>query len=143
MIIDSVRNFILTCPFLNESDDGKKINVNYLAESATVYSIEEVPCDPILKTYIGGDTVRQFQFIFASREEYGPDILQNITNSDFYEKFSDWIEEQNDIGNFPILDKKKPLEIKVMSPGYVLQVSVDKVRYQIELRLKYYKTKEN
>lgn len=143
MIIDSVRKFILTCPILNESSDGIRINVNYLGEDATVYSIEEVPCDPILKTYVGGDTVRQFQFIFASREDYGPDILQNITNSDFYENFASWIEKQNDAENLPILDNRKSLEIKVMSPGYVLQVSADKVRYQIELRLKYYKSKES
>lgn len=143
MIVDSIRKFILTCPFLNELDGGIRLNVNYLAEDSTVYSIEEVPCEPILKTYINGSSDRQFQFIFCSREPYGSDILQNIKNSGFYEDFANWIEEQNDLKNFPILDNDCiSEEIKVLTPGYAFQVATDKARYQIELRLKYLKKKK-
>lgn len=144
MIIESIRKFILTCPFLNESsDEGIRLNVNYLGEDSTVYSIEEVPCEPILKTYINGDSERQFQFIFCSREPYGANEIQNIKNSGFYEDFAEWVEEQNDFKNFPILERKcQSEEIKVLSPGYAFQVATDKARYQIELRLKYLKKKK-
>lgn len=144
MIIDSIRKFILTCPFLNESSDGGiRLNVNYLGEDSTVYSIEEIPCDPVLNTYINGDSSRQFQFIFCSREPYGSDIIQNLANSDFYEDFANWIEEQNLIGNFPTLEGKcRSEEIKVTGPGYAFQVDTDKARYQIELRFKYLKKRK-
>lgn len=144
MIIESIRKFILTCPFLNESSDGGiRLNVNYLGEDSTVYSIEEVPCDPMLKTYINGDAEKQFQFIFCSREPYGSDEIQNISNSGFYEDFANWIEEQNTLKNFPILeDNCKSEKIKVLSPGYAFQVATDKARYQIELKLEYLKKKK-
>lgn len=144
MIIESIRKFILTCPFLNESsDEGIRLNVNYLGENSTVYSIEEVPCEPVLKTYINGDSERQFQFIFCSREPYGANEIQNIKNSGFYEDFAEWVEEQNDLKNFPILEGKcRSEEIKVLSPGYAFQVATDKARYQIELRLKYLRKKK-
>lgn len=143
MIIEAIRNYIRTCSCLQEFEGVPglvKVNVDYLEENSTVYSIEEVPTDPIIKKYINGDSIRQFQFIFASREPYGADVLQNISNSGFYEDFANWIEAQNNNDNLPILDDGyESQEIKVLSPGYAFQVDVDKARYQIELRLKYYK----
>lgn len=143
MIIQAIRNFIKSCPYLQEFEGTEgviKVNVDYLEATGTVYSIEEVPVDPILKKYVNGDSIRQFQFIFASREPFGSDVLQNISNSGFYEDFANWIEEQNNNDSFPVLgDGYESQEIKVLSPGYAFAVSVDKARYQIELRLKYYK----
>jgi hypothetical protein len=140
MIMESVRTFIKTCPFLLEFDGFINVNVDYLGEEITTYSIEEIPCEPILKKYIGGGALKQCQFIFASREPYGSDVMQNILNSSFYEDFQNWIEEQNNLGNLPILtDGSESQEIKVLSNGYAFQVSEDKGRYQIDLRLKYLK----
>lgn len=140
MIIDGIRKYIRKCPYLSKFEGAVRVNVNYLSENSTSYSIEEVPCNPILKQYIGGDSLRQIQFIFCSREPYGSDVLQNIDNSGFYEEFSDWIYEENQKGNLPTLENGcESLEIKTLSSGYAFQVSEDKARYQIELRLKYYK----
>ena len=143
MIIEAIRDYIKKCTALQEFEGITglvKVNVDYLEENSTVYSIEKVPTDPIIKKYINGDSIRQFQFIFASREPYGADVLQNISNSGFYEDFANWIETQDDNSNLPILDDGyESQEVKVLSPGYAFQVDVDKARYQIELRLKYYK----
>ena len=117
-----------------------RVNVNYLEPNVDTYSIEEMPIEPILKQYINGDSIRQYAFIFTSREPYGSDVLQNIDNSGFYEKFADEIETKNDNEVFPILDSKLEVrEIKVTSTGYAFAVSEDTAQYQIQLRLKYYK----
>lgn len=143
MIINSIRKFILTCPFLNESDEGIRLNINYLGENSTVYSIEEAPCKLVIKTYINGDSDRQFIFVFCSREPYGSDIMQNLTNSSFYEDFANWIEEQNNNKNFPVLDNGcRSEKIEVLSTGYAFKVTADKARYQIELKLEYFKKKK-
>ncbi|MDU1279215.1 MAG: chloramphenicol resistance protein [Clostridium sp.] len=140
MIIDALRNYIRTCQHLDTFNNAVKVNVNYLEGSTDTYSIEEVPTEPILKKYVNGDSVRQYIFIFTSRESYGADVLQNIDNSGFYEKFADWIESNNDNEIFPVLDNElEPLEIKVTSTGYVIDVNEDTARYQIQLRLKYFK----
>lgn len=142
-MIQDIRKFILTCPFLKESDEGIRLNVNYLGDDATVYSIEELPCQPVIKTYVNGDSVRQFQFTFCSREPYGNNIVQNITNSDFYTDFADWINEQNNNKNFPTLaDGLNVEKIEVLTNGYAFAVSADKARYQIELKLRYLKKKK-
>lgn len=137
MIINSIRDFIKTCPYL--SDFSKLINVDYLGEDTTSYSIEEIPVEPIMKRYINNDTVRQYDFIFASREDYGSDVLQNIENSGFYEKFAYWLELENNKGNLPQLSEgKTATKIITTSNGYAFQTDVNKARYQIQCKLIYF-----
>ena len=143
MIIDSLRTYIKSCPHLEAFNNAIRVNVNYLEGDTTTYSIEEVPIDPIVKKYINGDTIRQYAFIFTSREPYGADVLQNIDNSGFYEKLANWIETQDENEVYPVLDAGlEPLEIKVTSTGYAFAVTEDTAQYQIQLSLKYFKRKE-
>lgn len=140
MIIKALRDYIRNCPHLDTFNNAIRVNVNYLEPEADTYSIEEVPIEPILKKYVNGDSIRQYAFIFTSREPYGIDVLQNIDNSGFYEKFADWIENQNDNERLPLLDNGlEPLEIKVTSTGYAFAVTEDTAQFQIQLRLKYFK----
>lgn len=136
MIIKALMEYISTCPYLYEFNKG--INVDYLDNDSTTYSIEEVPCNPIIKKYLDGSSKRQYDFIFASRESYGADVFQNIENSGFYEDFSNWIEQENAQGNLPILGvNKEAVELKVSTTGYAFQTDENSARYQIQLKLIY------
>lgn len=141
-IIESIRNFIKTCPFLEEFDGAIRIGVDFLDEQSTTYSIEKVPCNPIIKRYVDGSTKKQEQFIFASREIYGQDVFNNLDNINFYEKFAQWIETNDDKGNLPVLENgKESLSIEVTSNGYAFQTDVDKAQYQIQMKLIFMKRK--
>lgn len=143
MIIDALRNYIRMCPHLDTFNNAIKVNVNYLEPNTDTYSIEEVPINPIVKKYVNGDSIRQYAFIFTSREPYGADVFQNIDNSGFYEKFADWVENQDDNEIFPLLDNGlEPISIEVTSTGYAFAVTEDTAQFQIQLRLKYLKRKE-
>lgn len=140
MIIKALRDYIRTFKCLETFNNAIKVNVNYLEENPDTYSIEEVPIEPVVKKYVNGDTIRQYAFIFTSREPYGVDVLQNIDNSGFYEKFADEVEKKNNSETFPLLDNGlEPLEIKVTSTGYAFAVTEDTAQFQIQLRLKYFK----
>lgn len=142
MIIDALRNYIRMCPHLDTFNNAIKVNVNYLEPNTDTYSIEEVPINPIVKKYVNGDSIRQYAFIFTSREPYGIDVLQNIDNSGFYEKFADWVETQDDNEILPLLDNGlEPLSVEVTSTGYAFAVTDDTAQFQIQLRLKYLKKK--
>ncbi|MBU3112002.1 chloramphenicol resistance protein [Clostridium lacusfryxellense] len=144
MIIESIRDFIKNMDCLEMFNNAISVNVNYLEPNVDTYSIEEMPIEPILKKYVNGDSIRQYAFIFTSRNPYGSDVLQNIDNSGFYEKFADEIESKNDNEIFPVLDNNSEVrEIKVTSTGYAFAVSEDTAQYQIQLRLKYYKSRRN
>lgn len=141
-IIESIRSFIKKCPFLEEFDGAARIGVDFLDSEVTTYSIEKVPCNPIIKKYVDGSSKRQEQFIFASRESYGQDIFNNLDNINFYENFAKWIEQNNDEGKLPILDGgKETLSIEVTSNGYAFQTDIDRAQYQIQMRLIYMERK--
>ena len=136
-IIESVKNFILTCPYLAEL---KAVNVDFLPESPDTYSIEEVPTNSVLQTYLDGSQERQYVFVFASRFYYSDETRNNIENSGFYEDFSDWLDKQTQIGKLPVMrDGLTPTKIEAMSSGYLFDISGDlsNARYQIQCRLIY------
>lgn len=132
-LIDSIRAFILTCPFLQDW----RVNVDYIGEEMG-YSIDPLPCDPIIQKYMDGGAKKQFQFAFTSQEEYDQDARINIENSGFFQRFSEWMEEQDFIGNFPSLDEGKiPISLETLNSGYLYDVDEVRARYRIEGRLIY------
>ena len=136
-IIESVKDFILKCPHLAEL---AAINVDFLPESPDTYSIEQVPTNSVIQTYLDGSQERQFVFVFASRLYYSDETRNNIENCGFYEAFSDWLDEQTKTGNLPIMrEGLTPTKIEAMSSGYLFDVSGDlsNARYQIQCRLIY------
>ena len=136
-IIESVREYIQNLSCLSTFNNA--INVNYLADEDDSFSLEEVPCNPVVKKYIDGSSLRQYQFIFTSKEPYSEEILQNIDNSSFYEDFANEIEEKNNKGDLPVLDNLEARSIEVTSSPYCVRATEDKAIYQINLNLKYYK----
>lgn len=141
-VIESIRNFIKNCPYLEEFEGAIRIGVDFLDKETTTYSLEKVPTNPIIKKYIDGSCKKQELFIFSSRESYGPDVFNNLENINFYEKFAEWIEEMNIKGELPSLDNKREAEkIEVTSNGYAFQTDVDRARYQIQMRLIYIERK--
>lgn len=133
-VIKQIREYIMKFPGLK---DGC-LCVDYLGAEPIEYTVEAVPCDPIYKKYIDGGCLKQFLFIFASREFFSRDVNQCIENLDFYEQFTDWIENNNDNEVLPELDNgKTALTVEVVTQGYVFDYDESAARYQVQLRLIY------
>lgn len=135
-IIDALEKYFIGCELLK---DGA-LRVDYLGEKPVEYTIEVLPCDPFVKRYLGGSTVRQYLFAFGSREFYSQERLQNIQNSAFYERLADWVETNSMSGVLPELpDGMEAQQLEVVSSGYLFDGSMTNARYQIQLRLLYFK----
>lgn len=135
-IIDALEKYFIGCELLK---DGA-LRVDYLGEKPVEYTIEVLPCDPVVKRYLGGSTVRQYLFSFGSREFYSQERLQNIQNSAFYELLADWVETRSMSGILPELpDGMEAQQLEVVSSGYLFDGSMTNARYQIQLRLLYFK----
>ncbi|MBU5487023.1 chloramphenicol resistance protein [Clostridium sp. MSJ-8] len=136
-IIEAIRDYISSLECMKTFDNA--INVNYLDSETDNFSIEEIPCNPIIKKYVDESTIRQFQFAFCSREPYGAEIIQNIDNSSFYEDFANEIEDKNNKGILPLLADVEVRSLEVTSSAYAVSVTEDTAMYQINLNLKYFK----
>ena len=136
-IIDALRTWFASYPLLK---DGL-LNVERLGAEPVDYTIDsDQPESIVLRQYTDGGSLRQFPFVFASMESYGVDTMKNIENSGFYEALADWVEQQSDAGNLPVLDdqRKIPEYIEVLSGGYPFDVGDSTARYQIAMNFVYY-----
>ncbi len=136
-MIEEIREYFSQCPLFK---DGK-INVNYLGEDFG-YTIDAVPSPGVIRRYVDGGTLRQYVFIIASREPYEKNVLLNMQTARFYEELEAWVGEQNALNHLPEL--KDPgcaaRGIECVASGYAFDMSrAGWARYQIQLRLKYYK----
>ena len=135
-IIEGITDFISACPLL---EDGV-FRVDALGNEPLEYCVETPIFDPVVQTYIDGSQIKQYQFNFSSREYYSMDRVENIQNSEFYEKFAGWIEQQNRAENYPDLPEGcETQQLEVLSPGYIFDATMQNARYQIQLRLVYFK----
>lgn len=135
ILIDEVRTWLQECTLIDAND---RFNANYLGADPTEYTIEDVPVVAVLKQYLGG-ALKQKNYMIASRNSYGVDILDNIANSGFYDALSDWVQAQNKARNFPNMGENKTVRnIKTTSTAYIFEAGADTARYQIPLQITYY-----
>lgn len=133
-IIEGIQKFIKKCPALKNG----KINVDFLGEDPIRYVVSAVPCKPIIKKYVGGGAMKQYLFVLASRERFGGDVCENLSNSGFYEQVEEWLDEQNAKNDLPKMsDGKTALRVEVLSSGYLFDEAGDTAQYQMQLRLVY------
>lgn len=118
-----------------------RLDVDFLGEDADTYSIDTVPTEEIIKRYKDGGCVKQYQFAISSRRFYDQNIAQNIDNLKFFEDLTDWVEAKAKARQLPTMDEGRTAQkIVVTSNAYPFIVSEDgKARYQIQMRLEYYK----
>ena len=139
-VAGKVKEFIETCPFLEEFGQATYpvVNLNMLEENPTMYSIEETPAEPIVKRYANGDSVRQYVFSLCSRELYGP--VENEKTAEFYEKFSDWLEDCTREGFLPALSGQlQSKSIRAATNGYLYDNEGKSCQYRIQCQFVYYK----
>ncbi len=135
MIIDKIRDFMLTCPLL----ENGSININCLGSKPVCYSIEQVAKEPVVKRYCDGGALKQCCFIFAVRDSYDEVPEFNIEAAELMEQIEGWVEQQNMVGNLPQLENSHlfPESIEVTSSGSMFDSTIDSARLQIEFRLLY------
>lgn len=133
-IIDSIRSFLLACPLLEDW----RINVDYLGEEMG-YSVDPLPCDPVLQKYVDGGKKKQYQFAICSKETYDMDARINIENSGFYQRLEEWLEQKSDAGDLPALEngKQHATGIETLNSGYLYDAEETLALYRIECRLLY------
>ena len=139
-VATKVTDFIVDkCSFLKEFEDMFPIvSQDLLEENAVAYCVESTPAEPILKRYANGDSVRQYVFSLCSREYYGAN--ENKDTSEFYEKFSDWLESCTREGTLPELSGKlQSKSIRATTDGYLYDNQEEKCQYRIQCQFVYYK----
>lgn len=138
-MIEKVRNYIATCPYLNEFAE---LNVDYLVDKAFTYSINEGSSyNPVISRDIIGNEECQFQFTFDARLYWNEEIANNVDNSKFFENFRDWLRTNNKNKKFPQIDEVEIESINAITNGYVFATTADEAIYRISCVMNYWRSK--
>lgn len=134
-VMECVREWLKTYPKLNG-----RLDVDFLDEDAETYSLDTVPCEEVIKRYKDGSTMKQFQFAVSSRRYYEQNIAQNLSNLEFFEGLTAWVENKAHARELPAMDgNREAQKIIVTSTAYPFVISEDgKARYQLQMRLEYF-----
>lgn len=134
-VMQCVREWLKKYPGL----DGR-LDVDFLDEEADTYSLDTIPCEEVLKRYRDGSALKQFQFAVSSRRYYEQNIAQNLSNLDFFEDLTQWVEQKAQARELPVMDKERTAQkIVVTSTAYPFIVAEDgTARYQLQARLEYF-----
>lgn len=133
-MIEKIRKYLIENKIV---DEECRVNVDFLGENPTEFAIIPIAVNPILKKYIDGSSLRQYQFQLISCSYYGADVLQNMANSKFYEGLYDKIETFNDEGILPDIEGIESIEC--LNNGAILDATVNAARYSIQMRITYEK----
>ena len=135
-IIEGLTDYFLQCPLLK---DGV-FRVDALGSEPVEYALATGMTSPVVRTYVDGSSIRQYQFNFNSREAYSMDRILAIQNESFYEDFCNWVEEQSMIGNLPEMPEGCEAQaLTVLTPGFMLDATMENAFYQVQLQLQYFK----
>ncbi len=136
-VIKALRGFLagydgmeLTEPIFTDQLTGEK-TVGYALAPAGNAKTE---------TDILGNKTYQRSYVFYAKTAAG-DEVDRQDNQDFIEAFTDWLEEQDDTGNYPALGGGKEIEGITVSNGLLFDVSEDgrTGTYQVQIQLIYTK----
>lgn len=138
-MIEKIRDYIAACPYL---DEFTALNVNYLVDKVKAYSVNEsAGYNPVVNTYLNGDKEMQFLFSFDAKLYWNDEVKNNIDNSAFFEKFRDWLENNDDKEIYPKIDGIQPLSISATTNGYIFATNSNEAIYRISCKFNYLKIK--
>ena len=105
-MIEGVKAFIAACPFLTEM---AAIYTDYTDSEPDNYGIADYGEGEPVSVYMDGSAVCQHNFALYFRTYTNSD-RERIEATGFFEKFSDWLDEQTRKRNLPQLGKGKTAE---------------------------------
>ncbi len=136
-MIEKIREYVSTCPFL---DEFVAINVNYLANDVKAYSVNEsAGYNPVISKDLCGNREMQFLFSFDAKFHWNEEVQNNVDNSIFFEKFRNWLEENDDNGIYPEIEGIEPLSIGAITNGFIFATNSDEAIYRISCKFTYMK----
>ena len=139
-MIEKIKDYVAKCPFLSEF---AALNINYLVDKVTAYSVNEsAGYNPVVNTYLNGDKEMRFLFSFDAKLYWNDEIQNNVDNSLFFEKFRNWLEENDDNNIYPDVDENiQPLSISATTNGYIFATNSNEAIYRISCEFTYVKMK--
>lgn len=137
--ITKLRAYLISIIDTLLTDTKYSINANMLSADPNNYSLDKIPTDFKVETWITGDEIHRDVYSFRSRNNYSQDTLNNLINIGFFEVFEKKIISNNEQGILP--DIQGIEEIKCLNCGSMNNASTNTAEFDIQIEIDYREVK--
>ena len=132
--IENLKTYLVNV--LNELQKKYKImNVNFLDKEVDNYSIDRIPTQMEVETYITGKSICKDVYNFRSRNSYNSNVAENLSNIGFWEAFEEKIYSNNEQGILPVGTNK----IRCLNSGSLQRADAQTCEMSIQIQIEYEK----
>lgn len=133
---EAVWAWLHTCPHIT--------NLFFNAGRADGGYTQLIPAESVKDEYIDGTSVRSYECTLVRFMEisFEPNDETNIGDLIDFDRLGEWVEEQNEIQNFPQFPAKESVQEINVSPnqaGYMVMLEAGIAKYQLQFQIEYTK----
>ena len=133
--ISKLRQYLFNV--INEltEDTNYQINANMLSNKLDDYSLDKIPTDVEVETWIIGTVKKRDVFSFRNRKPYSQDTVNNLKNIGFFEEFENKIKSNNDKGILPDIENIESIEC--LNTGTMNNIDGTSAVFDIQIQITY------
>lgn len=137
--ISKLRQYLFTV-ISTLTNNGKQINANMLSNDINNYSLDKIPTETEVESWIIGPSVNRDVYSFRSRMSYSQDTINNLKNIGFFENFESLIKTNNDEGILPDIDGIESIEC--LNCGTMINAETKTAEFEIQIQITYLEKNE-
>lgn len=113
----------------------KHFNIDFLPKDAGNFSLDKIPMQKVIDSWIVGSNLCQDTYSFRSRMNYSADVINNMKNIGFFETFEKKIYDRNKNRTLPDIDGIESIEC--LNCGSVNNANTNTAELDIQIRITY------
>ena len=137
--ISKIRTYLFKIIDTLVTDKNYQINANMLSNDINNYSLDKIPTSSKVEKWITGLEIHRDVYSFKSRNSYSQDVINNLSNIGFFEKFEDIIKSNNNKGVLPEIEGIESIEC--LNSGTMLSNDTNTAEFDIQIQITYKKYK--
>lgn len=133
--ITKLRTYLFRVIDTLTTDKKYQINANMLSNDINNYSLDKIPTSSQVEKWITGIEIHRDVFSFKSRNAYSQDVINNLSNIGFFEKFESIIKSNNKKGVLPNIEGIESVEC--LNSGTMLSNDTNTAEFDIQIQITY------
>ena len=133
--VSKLREYLFSIIDMLTNDTNSQINAYMLSNDINNYSLDKIPTDTEVESWVIGVVKRKDIYSFRSRMEYSQDTINNLENVGFYEKFENIIKSNNDKGILPGIENIESIEC--LNCGTMINAETNTAEFEIQIQITY------
>ena len=133
--ISKLRQYLFSIIDTITNDNKSQINAYMLSNDINNYSLDKIPTDTEVESWIIGVSKRRDVYSFRSRMSYSQDTINNLKNIGFFEKFEEIIKSNNNEGILPDIEGIESIEC--LNCGTMNNAETKTAEFDIQIQITY------